>query len=297
MAAPSLIFGMQTGSTSAQRWLKIAKIWMAAMVASAAAVVSASAAEIIFYESEGFSGEQLSLRTTNTNFDLSGFNDRANSIRVRSGTWLVCTDAEFRGTCATFARGEYRRLDARFANQISSAREVETYGNPAGEYARRNRALIEFFEQREYAGQSLLLDADTENFAPVGFNDRAVSLIVSGGTWELCTDAGYRGTCRVYTPGRYNDLGAGMAREISSARLLSGAQDPSLIAANAGDSNNTPGKLVLYDADGFLGRGMSISGNVANLEHSGFNDATQSIVIACWAVTPPAFTFAGQRTM
>ncbi len=279
MAAPSLIFGMQTGSTSAQRWLKIAKIWMAAMVASAAAVVSASAAEIIFYESEGFSGEQLSLRTTNTNFDLSGFNDRANSIRVRSGTWLVCTDAEFRGTCATFARGEYRRLDARFANQISSAREVETYGNPAGEYARRNRALIEFFEQREYAGQSLLLDADTENFAPVGFNDRAVSLIVSGGTWELCTDAGYRGTCRVYTPGRYNDLGAGMAREISSARLLSGAQDPSLIAANAGDSNNTPGKLVLYDADGFLGRGMSISGNVANLEHSGFNDATQSIVI------------------
>lgn len=286
MSANSSVFDTKTGSTLPRRWLNIAKVGVAAMVVSAAAALaaSASAAEIIFYEYEGLTGQQLSLRNTNSNFEPSGFNDRANSIRVRSGTWLVCTDAEFRGTCATFARGEYRSLDARFTNQISSAREVETYGSSTGDYASRQRPLIEFFEQREFAGQSLLLDADTENFSPLGFNDRAISLIVSGGTWELCTDAGYRGICRIYQPGRYNDLGAEMAREISSARLQSSAQNFSATTGNGngdgvGEGNSNPGKLMLYDADGFLGHGVSITGDVANLDHSGFNDATQSIVI------------------
>ena len=241
--------------------------------------LSANAAEIIFYEFEGFSGRQVNLRSMTTNFDAVSFNDRANSVRVRSGTWLVCTDAEFRGTCATFAPGEYRGLDARFANAISSAREVEIYRTQPGDNPGRSRALIEFFDQREYSGQSLLLDADSENFFTAGFNDRAVSIIISGGTWELCTDAGYRGECRIYTPGRYGDLGLGMAREISSARLVSGNQDYPNLNGGGADGNNNVGKLVLYDADGFLGRGMSISGNVASLERTGFNDATQSIVI------------------
>lgn len=276
MPSKSSIGDFLKGAAIYGRWARAAKHVAAAVLALSA--LSANAGEIIFYEFEGFGGPQANLRSITTNFDAIGFNDRANSVRVRSGTWLVCTDAEFRGTCATFARGEYRSLDARFANAISSAREVEIYSSQPSDYPGRSRALIELFDQREYGGQSLSLDTDAENFSPVGFNDRAVSIIVSGGTWELCTDAGYRGICRIYSPGRYNDLGAGMAREISSAHLVSGDQDyPNPIGAV--DGNNNVGKLVLYDADGFLGHGMSISGNVASLERSGFNDATQSIVI------------------
>lgn len=267
----------QKGAAIYVRWVRAAKHVAAAVLALT--IFSVNAAEISFYEHEGFSGRQLNLRSMTTNFDTVSFNDRANSIRVRSGTWLVCTDAEFRGTCATFAPGEYRSLDDRFANAISSAREVEIYRAQLGDYPGRSRATIEFFDQPEYGGQTLLLDADAENFSAAGFNDRAVSIIISGGTWELCTDAGYRGDCRIYTPGRYSDLGLGMAREISSARLVSGNQDYPNLNGAAADGNNNIGKLVLYDADGFLGRGMSISGNLASLERTGFNDAAQSIVI------------------
>ena len=276
MPSKSSIWSTQKSTAIYGRWAHAAKYVVAAFLMLA--TLSANAGEIIFYEFEGFGGAQANLRSITTNFEAVGFNDRANSVRVRSGTWLLCTDAEFRGTCATFAPGEYRGLDARFANAISSAREVEIYRIQRSDYPSQNRALIEFFDQRDYAGQSLLLETDSENFSALDFNDRAVSIIVSGGTWELCTDAGYRGTCRIYSPGRYNDLGAGMAREISSAHLVSGGQDYPNPIGNA-DGNNNVGSLVLYDGDGFLGRGMSISGNVASLERTGFNDATQSIVI------------------
>ena len=277
MLSKSSIGYFQKGAAIYGRCSRAAKYVVAAFLALSA--LSANAGEIIFYEFEGFGGPQVNLRSITTNFEAIGFNDRANSVRVRSGTWLVCTDAEFRGTCASFAPGEYRGLDARFANTISSAREVEIYRSQPSDYPGRNRALIEFFDQRDYGGQSLLLDTDSENLSAAGFNDRAVSIIISGGTWELCTDAGYRGICRIYSPGRYNDLGAGMAREISSAHLVSGNHQDYPNPIGTADGNKNVGTLVLYDADGFLGRGMSISGNVASLERTGFNDAAQSIVI------------------
>ena len=252
----------------------------------ASVAFSATAGEIVFYEFAGLVGKQISMRTLTTNFESIGFNDRANSLVVRSGTWLVCTDAEFRGACAIFVRGEYRLLDSRYANQISSAREVETYGGangvPGNDYGSGNRAAIEFFDQRDFNGQSMLLQSDAENFEPLGFNDRAVSVVVSGGAgvvWELCTDADYRGTCRRFGAGRYAELGVGLAREISSARIL-GIDQTNLAPVGAVvDRNANVGNLVLYDADGFLGRGVSIASDIANLENVGFNDAAQSIFI------------------
>ncbi len=247
--------------------------------------ISANAGDIIFYEYPGLAGQQLNLRGMSTNFEPTGFNDRANSIVVRSGTWLVCTDAEFRGNCATFAPGEYRTLNSRYANQISSAREVEAFGNASSDLNNRNRPAIEIFDQRDFGGESLILETNAESFVPLNFNDRAVSMVVSGGpgvVWELCTDAGYRGTCRRYGVGRYVDLGLGIARELSSARLIStdhtsvpilgGGVDPNAVVANVGN-------LTLFDADGFLGHGLSVSSDTANLESAGFNDATQSIMI------------------
>ena len=246
---------------------------------------SATAGEIIFYEYAGLAGQQMSLRSTTANFESTGFNDRANSLVVRSGTWLVCTDAEFRGYCATFAPGEYRSLNSRYANQISSAREVDAFGNSASDVNIRSRTTIELFDQRDFGGESLLLESNAESFVPLNFNDRAISMVVSGGAgvvWELCTDAGYRGTCRRYGVGRYVDLGLGIAREISSARLISTDQTPSPILIGGVDPNAVVvnvGNLTLFDADGFLGHGINISNDTANLENVGFNDATQSILI------------------
>ena len=236
---------------------------------------NAVAGEIVFYEQANFGGQQMNMRTMTSNFDAIGFNDRANSLLVRSGTWLVCTDSDFRGSCATFGRGEYRSLDSRYAGSISSAREVEVYGAPTAVAGNTLRPVVEFFEYAEFGGQSLVLERDVDNFDALRFNDRASSMIVRAGIWEMCTDAGYRGSCRRFGPGRYADLGADLAREISSARLVADSNgavvNPEPVPLN--------GSITLYDTEAFLGRGLTLTSEQANLDNLGFNDAAQSMHI------------------
>ena len=54
----------------------------------------------------------------------TGFNDRAQSLRVRSGYWIFCSDAQFRGQCRTFGPGDYPRLGWALDNKVSSGRRI-----------------------------------------------------------------------------------------------------------------------------------------------------------------------------
>ena len=58
------------------------------------------------------------------NFDGTGFNDRAASIRVEDGYWIFCSDAYFQGDCRTFGPGEYPRLPWDLDKKISSGRRI-----------------------------------------------------------------------------------------------------------------------------------------------------------------------------
>jgi len=57
------------------------------------------------------------------NFDPTGFNDRASSIRVERGYWMFCTDSNFMGDCRTFGPGDYATLSW-LSNRISSGRRI-----------------------------------------------------------------------------------------------------------------------------------------------------------------------------
>lgn len=54
----------------------------------------------------------------------SGFNDRAQSLRVERGYWIFCSDAQFRGQCRTFGPGRYPRLGWSLDNKVSSGRRI-----------------------------------------------------------------------------------------------------------------------------------------------------------------------------
>lgn len=54
----------------------------------------------------------------------TGFNDRAQSLRVERGYWIFCSDADFQGECRTFGPGDYRRLPHALDNRISSGRRI-----------------------------------------------------------------------------------------------------------------------------------------------------------------------------
>ncbi|HST01874.1 MAG TPA: beta/gamma crystallin-related protein, partial [Usitatibacter sp.] len=68
------------------------------------------------------------------------------------------------------------------------------------------RGEVVVYGQQGFHGKRLVLKNDIANFEGIGFNDRASSLRVVHGTWEFCTDAFYRGSCRVLGPGEYPDL-------------------------------------------------------------------------------------------
>jgi Beta/Gamma crystallin len=79
----------------------------------------------VMYEYPNFGGRSFVLTTdVLRNFDPTGFNDRAASMRVERGYWMFCTDANFEGECRTFGPGDYPSLPGGMSNRISSGRKV-----------------------------------------------------------------------------------------------------------------------------------------------------------------------------
>src|SRR2546421_248113 len=78
---------------------------------------------------------------------------------------------------------------------------------------------VDLFDELDFGGNTFPVNATIRNFADVGFNDRAQSMIVRDGFWEACEHADYRGTCETFGPGRYSNLGA-LSGRISSIRSV-----------------------------------------------------------------------------
>jgi len=80
-------------------------------------------------------------------------------------------------------------------------------------------AQITFYEDDGWRGRTFSTDAPVDNFQRMGFNDRASSVVIDRGSWEVCTDAGFRGRCMVLRQGSYPSLNAmGLNDRISSVR-------------------------------------------------------------------------------
>ncbi|HET7729306.1 MAG TPA: beta/gamma crystallin-related protein [Usitatibacter sp.] len=112
-----------------------------------------AAAQVTFYEGEGFTGRAFTTAREVRNFERAGFNDRASSVVVDRGSWEVCDDAGFRGHCVVLRRGSYESLRGmNMQDRISSLRPVANrrYDNeapaplaqPTYEYRRRPNERI-----------------------------------------------------------------------------------------------------------------------------------------------------------
>ena len=83
-------------------------------------------------------------------------------------------------------------------------------------------AQITFYEGEGFRGRVFTADKRVADFGRVGFNDRASSVVVDHGSWEICEDARFQGRCMVLRRGSYDSLnGMGMNNRISSVRPAS----------------------------------------------------------------------------
>lgn len=135
-------------------------------------------------------------------------------------------------------------------------------------------AQVVMYEHDDFRGSSFTVSGDIENFAPLGVNDRVSSAEVRGGTWQLCSDSGYRGQCITLGPGRHASLRPfGMNDRVSSARRLPDGTAATVPAAAA------TAAIELFEHDQFQGRHLGASADTPNLAPLGFNDLVSSVQI------------------
>ena len=85
---------------------------------------------------------------------------------------------------------------------------------------------IILYEFDNFGGRSFRSAETFSSFNP-GWNDRALSAIVLGGSWQVCTDVYFRGRCETLPPGQYPTLRSmRLDNKISSARILAWQDAP-----------------------------------------------------------------------
>ncbi len=202
-----------------------------ALAVAALAMATHAAAQITFYENEGFGGRSFTTQKQINNFQRFGFNDRASSAVVRSERWEVCEDVRFRGRCVVLRRGQYPTLAAMGLNdRVSSVRIVSRNARIADDrYAPAppppvavETGQITFYENDNFQGRVFTTVNPVADFRRSGFNDRASSAVVRGERWEVCDNVQYGGRCVILRQGSYPSLSTmGLNDRISSVRIVS----------------------------------------------------------------------------
>lgn len=143
---------------------------------------------------------------------------------------------------------------------------------------------ITLYQNQNFSGPQFSASNSIQNLDYTGFNDRASSVIIRGGSWQLCADAFFRGQCVTLNPGQYPSLAAmGLNNSVSSIRETGwsgggggggGGGGPGWGGGGAG------GAITLYDSPGLSGRSYTANGPIDNLDNVRFNDRASSALIS-----------------
>ncbi|WP_300542268.1 beta/gamma crystallin-related protein [Maricaulis sp.] len=120
---------------------------------------------------------------------------------------------------------------------------------------------IILYDGPNFTGQQVRVTGQVNNLSAMRFNDRASSLRVVSGQWEVCQHDDFNGTCEVHS-GDARSLGR-MNNQITSLRP-------------AGYGPGGPG-ITLYSGPNYTGRSVTLTETTPNLQSVGFNDMARSV--------------------
>jgi len=185
------------------------------LAAALTMATQAIAQQITFFGREAYQGSSITADRGIGNLQRSGFSERASSAVV-SGNWEACDGPDFTGNCFILAPGEYPSLrDVGLTAGVSSARLADKRAlmlDPRG-------PQIVFYDQPGFQGQSFGSYMPIPDLKRVGLN-RAASVVVEAGAWEVCDGERFSGRCVLLRPGRYPSFGViELQGPIASVRL------------------------------------------------------------------------------
>jgi hypothetical protein len=258
------------------------------LLAAAASALAAQANEVVLYEGANLRGRNVTITRSTPNLGYLGFENRASSLFVISGTWEFCSEPYFRGECRSFGEGEHPRLGDK-NNRISSGRPVDESGGmhkPGGSWGQAGGPEAELFDRENFVTPLATLRRDSPNFDTLGINDAAASIIVHRGNWQFCTDGQYRGDCITLGPGRYARL-PGRDDKLSSARPIQGGWGGGGQGGwgsgggnlGGGKPASGPARIRLFEYANFSGRVIWLDRNTPDFDPLGFNDRAESVIV------------------
>lgn len=151
---------------------------------------------------------------------------RISSFRLAPGeAWEVCERPDYEGRCQIFTDDQPDLRLVRWNDRICSMRRIGGRGRP-GRPGRSGPPFapgtgIVLFSEKGFEGDFRAFDREVTDLQDFGFNDRARSVRVLWGTWEICRDNFFR-NCRRIT-GDESDLDRmDLSRRVSSLRPVEG---------------------------------------------------------------------------
>jgi hypothetical protein len=205
-----------------------------ALAVATVGIAAQAVAQVTFYEHYAFEGRSFDADRPIGNLERSGFNGPASSVVIGGGQWEMCEGPGFSGRCVLVPPGRYPSYGIIGLNgRISSARAVATEVRIEPERSVRVEppvappapAHITLFGRENFEGRAIKVDRTIGDLERLDFDQRASSVIVQGGAWEVCDETRFEGRCMVLQPGRYPSLAAaGMDNRISSLRRIEDAR-------------------------------------------------------------------------
>lgn len=165
-----------------------------------------------------------------------------------------------------------------------------------GHHRGQGEAIL--YAHPDFTGPSVRITGPVARLGDLRFNDKASSIRITAGTWEVCVDPNFRGRCEIieWREDRLNEIR--LNDKITSIRPVSPragrwANNDRWDRRDRWDRNDRRNRndrwdrgrpaynapLVLFEHDEFRGNALPVTGAIAHLHPLRFNDKTSSIAI------------------
>lgn len=147
---------------------------------------------------------------------------------------------------------------------------------------------LTLFSGPGFHGRDLTLRTEARDLRELGFNDRASSMIVRSGRWEVCADVNFRNECRVVEPGQYDNLdrmdnAISSVREVGGARAVRGEERRDAWRDERRDDRRDDRReregVEMFSQPGFGGQRFALRQDVRQLGRDSFDDQTASLIV------------------
>lgn len=124
-------------------------------------------------------------------------------------------------------------------------------------------ADIELYSSTSFAGDVVGFNGDVADLNAYGFSNRASSIRIRRGVWQVCSDANYRGNCMTLDRDVANLTSVGLNDSITSFRR------------SAGSGQNH--EIIVYSDTGYGGARQAFNGAVPDLQRYGLDNRISSL--------------------